>query len=518
MKEVNGAPQSSDAQSRATTASSSTDDDPASNSTVTNAPHSTRPTNTPHAKGAATRGSVGRRKAIGFTALGVLTTLIIAVTAAFWHYRPLLLTGTGYAAHNACAVTFLANRENPETDLPPNPLVPHLHTQIDRNSGTATATVYSLAAQTAWYEPGLGCVLAKDDPRPSLRADALKANAPITPNPGIELPEATDVGVGKHTDGTATIDRQALRAAVTETMGVPNTRAVVVLHKGSIVAEEYAPGFTPETRQLGWSMTKSVGSALAGRMLADDNAPAKISLDDTKLFPQWHDERAKISINDLIRMTSGLKWDEAYELGTPITRMLYLEEDMGKFVADLPLDHAPGTFRQYSTGSTNLLCEVLADRSEHGNQMPRKLLFEPLGMTSAVMEPDASGTPACGSYLWATPRDWAKFGQFFLNEGRIGEEKLLPENWIQETTKVLPADGEPEPYGAAWWVNRRPDGQLRFPNMPDDTYWAQGHDGQFTIVIPSADMVIVRMGFNPDYSMDNVKITDLVHQAANSVH
>lgn len=464
-----------------------------------------------------------RRKTIGFSTLGMLAVLIIAITAAFWHYRPLLLTGTGYAAHNACAVTFLAERENPETDLPPNPLVPHLRTTIDESNKSVTATVYGLAAQTAWYEPGLGCILAKEDPRDALRAEAPDAATPIVPNPGIQLDaygsgqrlESENASVEKQAAGE--IDADAIEQAVADTMEVPGTRSVVVLHKGKIVSEQYANGFTPETRQLGWSMTKSVGSALAGRMLADDNAPAKISLDETGLMPQWTDERSTISLDDLIRMTSGLRWDEEYELGTPITKMLYLEKDMGNFVADLPLDHQPGRWRQYSTGSTNLLCEVLTSRSEYGNQIPRKLLFEPLGMTSAVLEPDASGTPACGSYLWATPRDWAKFGQFFLNQGRVGEKQLLPEHWIEETTKVVPAGGEPEPYGAAWWVNRGTDGKLRFPNMPEDTYWAQGHDGQFTIVVPSADMVIVRMGFNPDYSMDNVKVTELVHKATSSV-
>src|SRR5690606_2248968 len=118
-----------------------------------------------------------------------------------------------------------------------------------------------------------------------------------------------------------------------------------------------------------------------------------VSLDDDGLRSEWTDGRADITIEHLLRMTSGLEWDETYDLGTPITRMLYLEPDMGDYVASLPLAHAPGTVQQYSSGSTTLLCDVLTERTGIGADLPRRELLGPLGLSSAVFEPDASGTP-----------------------------------------------------------------------------------------------------------------------------
>src|SRR5690606_26676208 len=124
------------------------------------------------------------------------------------------------------------------------------------------------------------------------------------------------------------------------------TRAVVIVKNGELVAERYAEGFDADTPQLGWSMSKSVASLLTGVLVKQ----GVVSLDDDGLRSEWTDGRADITIEQLLRMTSGLEWDETYDRGTPITRMLYLEPDMGDYVASLPLAHAPGTVQQYSSG------------------------------------------------------------------------------------------------------------------------------------------------------------------------
>ncbi len=196
-------------------------------------------------------------------------------------------------------------------------------------------------------------------------------------------------------------------------------------------------------------------------------------------------------------MRSGLRWDETYYLGTPITEMLYLRPDMAAFVAAQPLAHPVGSYQQYSSGSTNLLCSVLAARAGSGPALPREQLFAPLGLASAVWEPDAAGTPVCSSYLWATPRDWATIGQFALQGGRWGGAQLLPPDWMKRSTTVLATQGEEVGYGAGWWVNRLADGSLADPTLPADAYWADGHDGQRMVVVPSADLVVVRLGFTP---------------------
>ena len=284
------------------------------------------------------------------------------------------------------------------------------------------------------------------------------------------------------------------------------TRGIVVLRDGQLIGERYAPGFSAQTPQLGWSMGKSVTNLLVGRLVLED----RIALSDRELRPEWTDERRTISVDQLLRMTSGLTWDETYALGTPITRMLYAEGDMATYAASQPLAHQPGTYQQYSSGSTNILCGVLTSLADVPDaDLPRQQLFTPLGLASATWEVDSVGTPVCSSYLWATPREWAAIGQFALQDGVWGEERLLPEGWMQQSTTATPVDSSEEKgYAAGWWVNRQADGTLVNPALPEDTYWAQGHDGQRLYVVPSARLVVARLGFTPE--VEDIRTEQLV--------
>lgn len=385
----------------------------------------------------------GRR--IVVAAVVIVLLAAAALVAVGLRYRPLLLTGTGYAAHNACAVHFLADRSDPESDLPDNPLLPYLRTTIDDDRGSATTSILGVGFQQTAHLSDHGCTLG--DPAPGTRAVPPETPPATTTEAtgGIALPVAADVPAGVH---------RALDEAAT----VEGTRGLVVVHAGELLGERYADRFAPDTRQLGWSMTKSVAATLVGRAQQEypgaDLDPAR-----TELRPEWTDERADISLADLLRMTSGLEWDKAYDLGTPVTRMLYQEGDMASYAADQPSAHTPGTFRQYSSGTTNIVCDLLHAETGLGPEMADVLLFDELGMSSAVLEPDAAGGSVCSSYLWATPRDWAKFGQFALDDGVVHEvdddgttteRRLLPRGWMDYATEVVPAGGEPEPYGAQW--------------------------------------------------------------------
>lgn len=414
----------------------------------------------------------------------VLLVLVAALLGVFGCQRPILLTGTGYAAHNACAVTGLTGRDDPAADLPPNPLVPYL-----RIAGTGDPTTGSLfgalAKQRAWYADGFGCTLAAT--RPTLgRATSIEPGAnPFTTAPTPAPNPALAAALGR-AFGADLSDAEADRLG---------TRAVLVVKNGSLVAERYAAGFSADTRQLGWSMAKSVTGLLTGVLVQR----GVITPETDHLRPEWTDERATITVDQLLRMTSGLEWDETYDLGTPITRMLYLEPDMGAYVASLPLAHRPGTVQQYSSGSTTLLCAVLAERTGLGADLPRQALLGPLGLSSAVLEPDAAGTPVCSSYLWATPRDWAAIGQFALQNGEWNGRQLLPADWMQRSltpTGVGPTD-DPG-FAGGWRTNTLPDGSLRWPELPADTYYASGHDGQKLLVVPSEQLVVVRLGFTPE--------------------
>ncbi len=421
----------------------------------------------------------------------ILAVLVVAVLGALIYARPLLMTGTGYAAHNACAVRFVAGRgaDAPAKDLPDNPLVPYLRTEIGTDS--ASSSLFGVFFhQSAYYAKGAGCTLAQERPTFALPATMPAPNqsapwpagnaanpAPLSPTATAAVTNAIAAAFGTTPEQTKTL----------------NTRAVVVVHRGRLVAERYADGFTASTPQLGWSMAKSVANLLAGRLAQD----GKLRLSDDHLRPEWTDGRARITIEQMLRMTTGLTWDETYDLGTPITDMLYLQPDMGGYAASLPLAHEPGTYQQYSSGTTNILCQVLHERTGLGTDLAQRLLFTQLGMSSAVWEPDAKGHLACSSYLWATPRDWARIGQFALQNGQWNGQQLIPTSWMATATTAIRVAGEEDGYGAHWWVNKRADGSLVSPTMPADAFWANGHDGQRIVVVPSAQLVVVRMGFTP---------------------
>ncbi|MBT8241909.1 MAG: serine hydrolase, partial [Acidimicrobiia bacterium] len=245
--------------------------------------------------------------------LGLPVVLILLLVGGYWYQRPLLLTGTGYAAHNACAVENISERTDPENDLPPNPLVPWLRTSNSDDGSTTASLVGGLAAQQTYYTEGFGCTLGDDSP---------------------ELPEATAVSPSANPFAASPVPDMApdVEAAVSKAFGddlAPSakeelgTRAIVVVRNRELVAERYAAGFDRDTPQLGWSMAKSASNLLVGRLVHD----GVISLDDEQLRPEWTDSRANITVEQLLRMTSGLSWDETYDLGTPITRMLYIEPD-----------------------------------------------------------------------------------------------------------------------------------------------------------------------------------------------
>nr|WP_262500296.1 serine hydrolase [Phycicoccus endophyticus] len=234
---------------------------------------------------------------------------------------------------------------------------------------------------------------------------------------------------------------------------------------------------------------------LVGRYVRD----RKLDVSAATVRPEWTDERADITVDQLMRMTSGLRWDETYDLGTPITEMLYAEPDMAGFAASQPLAHQPGTYQQYSSGSTNIVCSWLdAQADVPERDFPRRKLFAPLGLSSAVWEVDASGTPVCSSYLWATPRDWATLGQFALQDGVWNGKRLLPHGWMTRSTTVTKvAQTDADGYAAGWWSNTRADGSRVVRGLPADAYWASGHDGQRLYVVPSQHLVVVRLGFSP---------------------
>ena len=200
-------------------------------------------------------------------------------------------------------------------------------------------------------------------------------------------------------------------------------------------------------------------------------------------------------------MSSGLAFDESYDdpLGD-VTEMLFVKDDMARFAASKPLRHAPGSLWAYSSGTSVLLAAVLRETFANEDEYlsyPRQRLFGPLGMTSAVIETDASGTFVGSSLLYASARDFARLGLLFLNDGVWCGERLLPEGWVAYTlTPTKPAADES--YGAQMWLKLPESAGYGEPPMPDDAFYFLGHDEQIVAVVPSRDLVIVRLGLTQE--------------------
>jgi CubicO group peptidase (beta-lactamase class C family) len=297
------------------------------------------------------------------------------------------------------------------------------------------------------------------------------------------------------------------------------TDGIVIVRHGRIVYERYDHGYTQTTRHIAWSVTKSVVGTLTGMAVKE----GVVALDQSVCahVRGLPDASCAVTVEDLLEFASGFEWRETYEGHPPTTSsvlaMLYGEgqPDMAKFVGSLPLRDPPGTTFMYSSGDTMLLSGVLDAALEptHGKDFARTMLFDPLGMTSAIFERDGAGTYVGASYLFATPRDLARFGYLWLHDGCWNGERLLAQSWMRDSLRpnepflrepLAWHPGEPAP-GRQIWLNVRTPGvsELPWPSAPPDTFAALGHWSQGVYVIPSEDLVVVRTGDDRDATFSN---------------
>jgi CubicO group peptidase (beta-lactamase class C family) len=249
---------------------------------------------------------------------------------------------------------------------------------------------------------------------------------------------------------------------------------------------------------LGHSITKSVVNALAGVLVRD----GKLSVTEKAPVSDWQspdDGRKAITIENLLRMNAGFGFDEGG--GASIaTHMWYGEPDTADFAASAELQTAPGTRWGYSSRNFTLLSRIVGDRLKANPQAFRDFawreLFGPLGMSSFTPEFDSAGTFMGAQASFATPRDWARFGQLYLNDGVVAGRRILPEGWVKWTTTPTLGTG----YGAGFWLNNTDDViepwgmRWGIPGAPRDAFMARGYMGQYIVIVPSAKLVIVRFG------------------------
>ena len=413
----------------------------------------------------------------------LLAVLLAAILGGCVYLNSLMPIITGYAAKNLASDVFVSGRDPADVEaLDLNfSFIKFTRNKVDFDNHTVTSRFLWSKSQ-ALYREGYGVTLLRGkNALARLQAqkypDVVNIPGPETLLPGDSALTARLAPIAK-----ALVDDHAYN-------GTPF--AFIVVHQDGVVAERYREGITADTRLLSWSMGKSFTNALVGIMAGDGLVDIHAPMD----IPEWQgDGRAAITLSDLMQMQSGLEWNENYGTRSDVNLMLHREEDMGLFALSKPLMAKPGTHWYYSSGSTNIIVRYLRGRftsEEEFLQYIHERLFDPLGIDNPCFEPDMSGTPVGSSYLYATARDFARLGHMYLHDGCVGEERLLPEHWVEYTT--TPASDSKGGYGACFWLNRG----KTYPSAPEDMYSCQGHDGQMIFIIPSKELVVVVLGYSP---------------------
>ena len=437
---------------------------------------------------------------IGLFLIGVIGYAVYFLNAA-------MPTATGYTAKYICSQVFLAARDPVvvyENDIKPtHPLFAAVKTGIDRKKKTVTSKGFGFwSPMTAVYREGCGCTLAVDSTREELLKQAQGFIPQKKGNPHLLWPDGEAVNYDALPAG---VDRHQLKRVIEEAFREPgpdtlrNTQAIVVVHKDQIIAERYADPFSTQTPMLGWSMAKSVTNALVGLLVKDN----KLEIMEPVPVAAWKDAddpRGKILLDQMLRMSSGLKFQEVYAPFKDVVIMLYASKSMADYAAAKPLKAEPDKEWYYSGGTTNIIARIIRDTVGGSltdvTNFARTRLFDRIGMYSAIIEPDASGSLVGSSYMFATPRDWARFGVLIKNDGVWKGERILPEGWVNYSTTPTPMAPKGE-YGAQFWLNAGKKGDpavRKFPSLPTDMVYMGGFNGQITAIIPSRDTVVVRLG------------------------
>ncbi len=371
---------------------------------------------------------------------------------------------------------------------------------VDEQARTVAASVENQLLYRAVFHDGHGCTV--------LPADA--EQIAFDPVPIEPSPTATALGLDPFENPTLTEQQRAdldaaARLAFSEEPGV-RTRALVALHRGRLVAEQYDTdnGFGPDSVNISWSMGKSISSALVGTVVQR----GWLTVEEPAPIAAWQvagDPRSEITVLDLLQMSSGLAFDRIEPDGNFFSRdnhhfMVYFGiQDVSDYVTGFALRSEPGTVGRYRNSDPLSLAAIVRERVTANDEpyltYPQRALFDRIGATSYVLERDAHGNPIISGYDHATARDWARFGLLHLNDGVWNGDRILPQGWSALVSAPAPAwpNGE---YGGLFWRNAETPAGRTFPSLPETTYYAAGAFGQFTIIAPEHELVVVRMGYD----------------------
>ena len=443
--------------------------------------------------------------------ISLLAAVILLSAGAYGinYLRDIEAIAAGYVSQTLCTNVLMLGRDQAEVEAGDlSAKQNEIATSMVQDGRVETTTCIGPVSNrtSSVYRPGLGCsvlagrkledvlAISMDDHteyQPASRAwPAVNADVP-----GVDREKLDSVIDGAFTENTDDIYK------------AKNTRAVLVHYKGNLIAERYGEGFDGDTPLRGMSMTKSATATVIGILVGQDrldiHAPAPIDG-----WSELDDGRNRVTTHHLLTMTAGFDYQEAAEADPRnlLSTMLYSVADAPGLAAQTPLRGEPGNSWEYQTVHPVLLQKVarnvIADDQQYFH-FAQTYLFDKLGMRNSFFQADASGTFIGGASMYASGRDWMKLGLLYLNDGVHQGERILPEGWVEYATTPSQPSLEKRAYGAQIWLNAPAPHQL-FPGMPEDTYAFQGHYGQYVIVIPSLELVVVRLGmtFNGEKGFD----------------
>lgn len=435
--------------------------------------------------------------------IAIVLLSIILITVFVLFVYPKLPIINGYAAKRTCSSLYVAGRSLESVEQEELLSFPQniAKLKVNEKEQSVSATTLGLKKATSVYRPGLGCklIIGTNDYQSNYKE-------PYTPilKPTDTL--AWPYGIREISPSISNHRLENINLALEEAFDKSGTwekktRAMLVMQNGQLLAEKYKAPYNRETPFLGWSMTKSVCNILVGILVKQ----GKLDIHQDNLFPEWtNDNRRHITLDNLMRMNSGLGWNEEYGSVSQVTEMLFLNESAADYARLSPSESQPEAVWEYSSGTTNLIGRLIRncfDTEEDYLNFPKKALFNKLDITTAQIETDENNEYVFSSFMYASARDWAKLGQLYLNKGIWMNETIFSKEWHDYS--LTPTPNSEDHYGAQIWLN---GSRKEYPSCPVDTYKYSGYEGQYVIVIPSLNIVVVRLGLSkgPPFDMDKV--------------
>lgn len=402
--------------------------------------------------------------------------------------------GTGIGAKLACSGRYLSGFDAQQVgaDIASySAAADLLSISYDDTEQSASASLLGFGVTKAKFRPGLGCTLEREGSESLDHITVSKIQESLAP-----WPQGSMVASLK-----ASTQSQLETLLQRDNSEGLQSRALLIVREGEIVAEAYAQGISPQTPLMGWSMGKSLSAIMLGYLAQSE----RLTTEQANLFPQWAgDDRRNINLRQLLQMSSGLDFSEVYAPGSDATRMLFIAASASDVAKASPLVHPPGSHFSYSSGTANLLSEIFVTQTggtQAAVDVLRKHILAPMGMAHTILELDANGVFVGSSNIYSSTRDWARLGLLMLNKGQLNGHRIISEGWVAQTTTPNTSDNE-RAYGYQVWLNQG-DKELRWPDLPADAYAFTGNRGQRVMVVPSLQTVVVRMGWSSVSYPDN---------------